>query len=508
MARTSGDSLTLRQLVSVTTYQLVEGAALSVGSLVFIIATSGEVIWAAPAMVALFFIIMGIDVIEAWAFGHLARQLNLKVRQSLGRMFGFTLDAFGQITTVAALNLEPRLVSDYRLFARDYFSNTIVLNIALAAHRSFTYCSSAGLRFGVLWAGSRALFGGVTSVGALFALLRYLAWLQRGVKQCSDAYARLMASAGSVERVVELHDRGTFGGPGGESKLKVRNPLLRRDSLLHPDTGEEDDLHEPLLANGAREDEGTSPFDRMMGGCRLLDVNMRDPTDASVMLFEAADLEVLSGQICLVLGDDAQALGALMASLMAQVLPSHGFVEYQIANADVEAQPPGTSAPFLWKAFDFEKDTFIDVRRHISLAAYAACGVFHASLEDNLACATSREITQEDTREVGRTVGLDDWAQSLPDGYRTLIGSGTGHPLTRQVALQLGLGRALLRKPRLLLLDDGDLFAEAVGDERLREIIQKLADSGSAIIVGALSNLRFKWITRVVELRGGRFWPR
>jgi hypothetical protein len=33
-------------------------------------------------------------------------------------------------------------------------------------------------------------------VGALFALLRYLAWLQRGVKQCSDAYARLMASAG------------------------------------------------------------------------------------------------------------------------------------------------------------------------------------------------------------------------------------------------------------------------------------------------------------------------
>lgn len=76
--------------------------------------------------------------------------------------------------------------------------NTIVLNVSLAAHRSFTYASSAALRFGVLWAGSHALFGGVTSVGALFALLRYLAWLQRGVKQCSDAYARLMASAGAL----------------------------------------------------------------------------------------------------------------------------------------------------------------------------------------------------------------------------------------------------------------------------------------------------------------------
>jgi hypothetical protein len=40
----------------------------------------------------------------------------------------------------------------------------------------------------------------------------------------------------------------------------------------------------------------------MLGGCRLLDVNMQDPADSSVMLFEAADLEVLSGQICLVVG--------------------------------------------------------------------------------------------------------------------------------------------------------------------------------------------------------------
>lgn len=60
------------------------------------------------------------------------------------------------------------------------------------------------------------------------------------------------------------------------------------------------------------------------------------------------------------------------------------------------------------------QDQFTDVRRHISLAAYAACGVFHASLEDNLACAAPVAITQEETRAAGRTVGLDDWAQSLP----------------------------------------------------------------------------------------------
>lgn len=53
---------------------------------------------------------------------------------------------------------------------------------------------------------------------------------------------------------------------------------------------------------GAGAEERSGAWERMMGGCRLLDVNMRDPNDPRVMLFEAADLEVLSGQICLVLG--------------------------------------------------------------------------------------------------------------------------------------------------------------------------------------------------------------
>lgn len=41
-------------------------------------------------------------------------------------------------------------------------------------------------------------------------MLRYVTWMQRGIKTASDAYARIMASVGSLERVVELHDRGVF----------------------------------------------------------------------------------------------------------------------------------------------------------------------------------------------------------------------------------------------------------------------------------------------------------
>lgn len=44
-----------------------------------------------------------------------------RVRQSLGRMFGFSLDVFSKMDAVGALGLEGRLLADYKSFATDYF---------------------------------------------------------------------------------------------------------------------------------------------------------------------------------------------------------------------------------------------------------------------------------------------------------------------------------------------------------------------------------------------------
>jgi hypothetical protein len=60
-------------------------------------------------------------------------------------------------------------------------------------------------------------------------MLRYATIMQRGVKQSSDAYARIMASVGSLERVVELHDRGVFRDAAkslGTEEFPVSKPII------------------------------------------------------------------------------------------------------------------------------------------------------------------------------------------------------------------------------------------------------------------------------------------
>jgi hypothetical protein len=103
-------------------------------------------------------------------------------------------------------------------------------------------------------------------------LLRYVTWMQRGIKQASDSYARFMASIGSLERVVELHDRGAFNdaaeqklweaepvvtqqqpplpgaGPGDGFKARPQNQQGAWTAGGHSTDGNEGgDLHEPLL---------------------------------------------------------------------------------------------------------------------------------------------------------------------------------------------------------------------------------------------------------------------
>jgi hypothetical protein len=69
-------------------------------------------------------------------------------------------------------------------------------------------------------------------------MLRYATVMQRGIKQASDAYARIMASVGSLERVVELHDRGVFKDAAralGREELPVRSPPILPPVLLKGD---------------------------------------------------------------------------------------------------------------------------------------------------------------------------------------------------------------------------------------------------------------------------------
>ncbi|KJV07034.1 ATP-binding cassette domain-containing protein [Methylocucumis oryzae] len=76
--------------------------------------------------------------------------------------------------------------------------------------------------------------------------------------------------------------------------------------------------------------------------------------------------------------------------------------------------------------------------------------IIPGSIIDNISLA--RTIPPDEIRQILHSVGLSSELSNLPEGLHTVL-SSDGAPLTPEQSLRLTLARALLLKPRLLLLD-------------------------------------------------------
>jgi len=93
--------------------------------------------------------------------------------------------------------------------------------------------------------------------------------------------------------------------------------------------------------------------------------------------------------------------------------------------------------------------------------------LFSSTLRENLAMGRP-EATGDELWEVARAVALDDLLKRLPQGLDTVVGE-RGVALSGGERQRTALGRALLRRPRLLLLDDALSAVDAETEARILE---------------------------------------
>jgi ATP-binding cassette subfamily B protein len=93
--------------------------------------------------------------------------------------------------------------------------------------------------------------------------------------------------------------------------------------------------------------------------------------------------------------------------------------------------------------------------------------LFSSTLRENLALGRPG-ATEAELAEVARAVTLDDLVARLPDGLDTVVGE-RGIALSGGERQRTALGRALLRRPGLLLLDDALSAVDAETESRILE---------------------------------------
>lgn len=120
------------------------------------------------------------------------------------------------------------------------------------------------------------------------------------------------------------------------------------------------------------------------------------------------------------------------------------------------------------------------IRGNLSVISQNAY-IFNMSIMDNLK-VVKMNSTEEEIKEACRLACLDDFIESLPDKYDTIVGEG-GVTLSGGQKQRLAIARALLLKTEILLFDEATSALDNETQTKIQEAINNLKGEYTILII-------------------------
>ena len=279
----------------------------------------------------------------------------------------------------------------------------------------------------ILWFGGQLIIGGVMLSGELMSFISYVTQILMSLMMIGMAFTQLVISQASIQRIVEVLDE--------------------QPEIVGAPEGE-----------GPQLEDGSVEFDH---------VNFKYAKTAGEDVLSDTCLSIRSGETVGILGGTGSAKTSLV-----QLIPR--LYDITGGQLSVGGHPV--------------KDYNLDVLRHGVAMVLQKNVLFSGTIRENLRWGDAN-ATDEELVEACKAASAHDFITSFPKGYDTDLGQG-GVNVSGGQKQRLCIARALLAKPKILILDDSTSAVDTATDAAIREALRThLKDSTKIIIAQRVASV-------------------
>ena len=290
----------------------------------------------------------------------------------------------------------------------------------------------------ISWFGARLIVGGSMTTGELTSMFSYAMQILMSLMMVAMVFVMITMAKASAERVAEILD-------------------------------EQPDLHNP--ANPIHEvKDGAIEFD---------DVSFSYKGDERKLALKNVNLHIKAGQTVGILGGTGSAKSTLVQLIPRLYDTTHGTVK--VGGVDV-------------RDYDIEA-----LRDQVAMVLQKNV-LFSGTIKENLRWG-DENASDEEIERVCRLAQADEFIQQMPDKYDTHIEQG-GSNVSGGQKQRLCIARALLKKPKILILDDSTSAVDTKTDALIRKAFaEEIPDTTKIIIAQRVSSVQDA--DQIVILDGG-----